>query len=138
MNCSAGCDPPLPSGLSPNRPERPPRLARKPRITPRAPAHVPVQVEVAHAWDVSAKRIAGEIWDVSRGGAKVRLPCVLPPHTRLRLILSSAGGTLQLSAEVVWTSAFPGTGKSKPFYGLRWVGFVAQATLDVMLAEPDG
>jgi len=112
-----------------------PHPPRKPRIAPRAPARIPVEVEIVHAWSLSAQRVPGEIWDVSQSGAKIRLSHILPPHTHLRVILPSAPGSGQVTAEVVWTSAVPGAGRSKPFYGLRWVSFVSQTTLDAILTD---
>jgi putative two-component system response regulator len=95
---------------------------------------IPVEVEIAQAWEVSTPRLAGELWDVSRGGAKIRLARCLPPHTRLRLTLPATAGPLQMTAEVVWTSASPGSDTSNPFYGLRWADFVSQGSLDDLLA----
>ena len=92
------------------------------REFPRHSAMIPVQVEVSHAWQGTVGgTLSGGLLNVSRGGAGVRLDCVLPPRTGVVISVSTGGQSRRLPAEVVWTSVVPGLGSSPRVYGIRWV-----------------
>jgi hypothetical protein len=100
----------------------------------RFPAFIPAQFEIVHAWQgESAAPLTGALYNVSRGGAGARLPRVLPPRTRLRVAIPSAPPGLRLSAEIVWTSSAPGSGKDMAVYGIRWLEGVSAECLGSIL-----
>ncbi len=97
-------------------------------------ACIPAQFEIVHAWEgEAAAPLAGELYNVSLGGAGARLPRVLPPRTRLRVAIPSAPPGLRLVAEVVWTSSAPGSGRALAVYGVRWLSQMSQACLASIL-----
>ena len=66
-------------------------LASIPRDYPRIMSQIPVQIQVAHAWETSMRAsMAATLFNVSRGGAGVFLPYVLPPRTRLAVLIPVA------------------------------------------------
>lgn len=92
------------------------------REFPRHSALIPVQVEVSHAWQGTVGGAQpGSLLNVSRGGAGIRLYCVLPPRTGVVISVATGGQSRRLPAEVVWTSVVPGRGSSPGVYGIRWV-----------------
>jgi len=62
-----------------------------PRDYPRFASRIPVQVQVVHAWEGSTRASVGAtLFNVSRGGAGVSLPYVLPPRTQLAVLVPVA------------------------------------------------
>ncbi|HEX7551818.1 MAG TPA: PilZ domain-containing protein [Candidatus Methylomirabilis sp.] len=105
-----------------------------PRENRRHPARIPVYVEIAHAWDVSVRRaFPGTLFNVSRGGACVQIAWVLPPRTRLHILIP-VGEHLGLSAEVVWTSFEPGHDFASTTYGIRWLDYLEGEHLKAMVS----
>ena len=92
------------------------------REYPRLPVTIPVDVKIAQAWQGTiGPGITGGLLNVSRGGARVRLRCVLPPRTRLLVSVPAATGIRQIPAEVVWTSLAPGGRPVPGMYGVQWL-----------------
>jgi hypothetical protein len=103
----------------------------------RFPAYIPAQFEIVHAWEgEAAAPLAGELYNVSRGGAGARIPRVLPPRTRLRVAIPSAPPGLRLVAEVVWTSSAPGPPRGPAVYGIRWLERLSPECLSSILPLP--
>lgn len=112
-------------------PEDPKPEGPEGREFPRFPSRIPAQVEIAHAWQgTSAAPLGGELYNISRGGAGLRLDRVLPPRTRLRIGVPSVAPGSRLSAEVVWTSAPPGSGRGPAVYGVRWLEQLSRSSLE--------
>ncbi len=100
----------------------------------RTPVTLPVEVRITHAWEGGAQAsLQGVLRDVSRGGAGLSMPWVVPPRTRLAVDVPTGGSGIRLVAEVVWTSLAPGRESSLPAYGVRWVEFLSRQRLDMML-----
>ena len=105
-----------------------------PREHRRHPALIPVHVEIAHAWEGSRRRaFSGTLFNVSRGGACAQIAWVLPPRTRLHILIP-VGEHLGLSAEVVWTSFEPGHDFASTTYGLRWLDYLEGEHLKAMVS----
>jgi len=105
-----------------------------PREHRRHPARIPVYVEIAHAWEGSPRRaFPGTLFNVSRGGACVQIAWVLPPRTRLHILIP-VGEHLGLSAEVVWTSFEPGHDFASTTYGIRWLDYLEGEHLKAMVS----
>jgi hypothetical protein len=105
-----------------------------PREHRRHPARIPIYVEIVHAWESSQRRaFPGTLFNVSRGGACVQIAWVLPPRTRLHILIP-VGEHLGLSAEVVWTSFEPGHDFSSTTYGLRWLDYLEGEHLKSMVS----
>ena len=103
-----------------------------PREHRRHSARIPVYVEIAHAWESSQRRaFLGTLFNVSRGGACAQIAWVLPPRTRLHILIP-VGEHLSLSAEVVWTSFEPGNDFTSTTYGIRWLDFLEGEHLRAM------
>jgi hypothetical protein len=110
------------------------QLAPIPRDYPRFPSRIPVQVQVVHAWEGSAHAsVSAILFNVSQGGAGVSFPFVLPPRTRLAVLVPVAAPSLQIPAEVVWTSHAPGYGGGTAVYGVRWMAYVSREILEAMV-----
>ena len=108
--------------------------APTPRDHPRIPVSIPVQVEIAHAWEGSTRTSRfGSLFNVSRGGAGLSMSWVVPPKTRFAVLVPAAGTDLRLLAEVVWTSLTPGRDPDAAVYGLRWVEYLSGQSLEAML-----
>ncbi len=107
------------------------------REFPRFAAKIPAQIEVIHAWQgTSAGPFSGELYNVSRGGAGLRLDRVFPPRTRLRIAIPSMLRGERLSAEVVWTSALVREPASGPaVYGVRWLEELSRLALEAIIPE---
>ena len=100
----------------------------------RRAARIPVQVQVVHAWKgVAGTPLSGIVLDISRGGAALRLDRVLPPRTRLRVVMATAIPGLTIVADVVWTPLGPGRGASGRLYGLRWQQPLSEAQFTALL-----
>jgi hypothetical protein len=100
---------------------------------------MPAQVEVIHAWQgTSAGPFPGELYNVSRSGAGLRLDRVFPPRTRLMVALPSGGSERRVSGEVVWTSATFGDDATPAVYGVRWLEHLSRAALGSILGEAPG
>ena len=109
-------------------------LASIPRDYPRIMSQIPVQIQVAHAWETSLHAsMAATLFNVSRGGAGVFLPYVLPPRTRLAVLIPVAVPSLRIPAEVVWTSRAPWRGGGTAAYGLRWMIYLSRESLEAMV-----
>ncbi len=116
--------------------ERKPRR-REHREFPRFASKIPAQIEVIHAWQgTSAGPFPGELYNISRGGAGLRLDRVFPPRTRLRIALPSMSRAQRLSAEVIWTSATFGRGNTRDaVYGVRWLEQLSRLALEALVPE---
>jgi hypothetical protein len=109
-------------------------LASSPRDYPRIMSQIPVQIQVAHAWEGSTRAsMAATLFNVSRGGAGFFLPYVLPPRTRLAVLIPVAVPSLRIPAEVVWTSRAPWRGGGTAVYGLRWMIYLSRESLEAMV-----
>jgi hypothetical protein len=108
------------------------------RECPRFRSKLPAQVEIVHAWEgKSAAPSRGEVYNISRSGAGLRLDRVLPPRTRLRIAITAMGAHQRLSAEVVWTSAPLGAAIRGPaVYGVRWLEQLSRSALESLLPAP--
>ena len=96
-------------------------------------ARIPVYVEIANAWESGQRRaFSGTLFNVSRGGACVQIAWVLPPRTRLQILIP-LGEHLSLSAEVVWTSFEPGHDFDFTTYGIRWLDYLEGEHLKAMI-----
>ena len=105
-----------------------------PREHRRHSARIPVYVEIAHAWESSQRRaFPGTLFNVSRGGACAQIAWVLPPRTRLHILIP-VGEHLSLSAEVVWTSFEPGHDFASTTYGIRWLDYMEGEHLKAMVS----
>jgi hypothetical protein len=105
-----------------------------PREHTRLGSRIPVTVEMIHVWEGSqAGSIQGMIFNVSRGGAAVRVGWVLPPRTRLRILVPGVPVSLRLLAEVVWTSLVPGVAARGAVYGVRWMEILSRKSLEAIL-----
>ena len=103
-----------------------------PRGQRRYSARIPIYVEIAQAWEGSPRRaFPATLFNVSRGGACVQVAWVLPPRTRLRILIP-VGERLRLTAEVVWTSFEPGHDFTSTTYGIRWLDFLEGEHLRAM------
>jgi hypothetical protein len=108
------------------------------RDHPRFSVRIPVQVEIAHAWEGSTRTSRfGSLFNVSRGGAGLAMAWVVPPRTRFSILVPAVGADVRLLAEVVWTSLAPGRDAESATYGLRWIEYLSGRTLQAML-PPDG
>jgi hypothetical protein len=108
-----------------------------PRGHRRHPARTPVHVEIAHAWEGSARpAFPGTLFNVSRGGACVQIAWVLPPRTRLHILIP-VGEHLGLSAEVVWTSFEHGHDFASTIYGIRWLDYLEGEHLRAMVVDEE-
>jgi PilZ domain len=108
-------------------------LASIPRDYPRIMSRIPVQIQVAHVWEGDTHAsMAATLFNVSRGGAGVLLPYVLPPRTRLAVLIPDAVSSLRIPAEVVWTSHVPGQGGGTAVYGVRWMTYLSRESLEAM------
>ncbi len=116
--------------------ERKPRGGEK-REFPRFASKIPAQIEVIHAWQgTSAGPFPGELYNVSRSGAGLRLDRVFPPRTRLRIALPAMSRGQRLSAEVVWTSATFGRGEARgAVYGVRWLEQLSRLALEAIVPQ---
>jgi len=104
-----------------------------PRLHPRFPFEAPVQIQVAHAWEGASRlSIPGTLLNVSRGGAGVAIPWVLPPRTLLILLFPEAP-ELRLPAEIVWTSRAPESSPASSTYGVRWMTHIPRHWLATMV-----
>jgi hypothetical protein len=104
-----------------------------PREHRRHSARIPVYIEIAHAWESSQRRaFPGTLFNVSRGGACAQIAWVLPPRTRLHILIP-VGEHLSLSAEVVWTSFEPGHDFASTTYGIRWLDYLEGEHLQAMV-----
>jgi hypothetical protein len=110
---------------------------REKREFPRFPAKVAAQIEVIHAWQgASAGPFPGELYNISRSGAGLRLPRVFPPRTRLKVALPSMRRGERLGAEVVWTSASFGPQTAREaVYGVRWLEQLSRAAIEAILPQ---
>jgi len=107
-----------------------------PRDYPRFASRIPVQIQVMHRWEGSTRASVGAtLFNVSRGGAGVSLPYVLPPRTRLAVLVPVAEPSVRIPAEIVWTSAAPGHGGGTAMYGLRWMTYLSRERLEAMVPE---
>jgi hypothetical protein len=99
---------------------------------------IPAHVEIVHAWEgTSVAPALGEVYNISRSGAGLRLDRVLPPRTRLRVAITAMGAHQRLGAEVVWTSAVLGAGNKSPaVYGVRWLEQLSSSALESLLPAP--
>jgi len=105
-----------------------------PRDHPRVSVRIPVQVQITHAWEGGSHApTTGSLFNVSRGGAGLFMSRVVPPRTRLSIVLPTLVSDLQLLAEVVWTSHAPGRDPGSATYGVRWVEFLSRQGLEAML-----
>jgi hypothetical protein len=105
-----------------------------PRDYPRFASQIPVQVQVVHAWEGETRASLGAtLFNVSRGGAGVSLPYVLPPRTRLAILVPVGAPSLRIPAEVVWTSQAPGQGGGAAVYGIRWMIYLSRESLEAMV-----
>jgi hypothetical protein len=105
-----------------------------PRDHPRLPVSIPVQVQIAHAWEGSTRTSRfGSLFNVSRGGAGLAMAWVVPPRTRFTVLVPARRADLRLLAEVVWTSLTPGREPESAVYGLRWVEYLSGQNLEAML-----
>lgn len=105
-----------------------------PRNYPRLPIRIPVQVQVTHAWEgITSTSTSGVLFNVSRGGGGLSTDWILPPRTRLAVLVPAAVPEVRLLAEVVWTSLTPAGGAETAAYGLRWVEYLSRQMLEVML-----
>jgi hypothetical protein len=105
-----------------------------PRGHTRLGARIPVTVEMVHVWEGSqAGSAQGTIFNVSRGGAAVRVGWVLPPRTRLRILVPGVPVSLHLAAEVIWTSLLPGAASRGAVYGVRWMEELSRKSLEAIL-----
>jgi hypothetical protein len=105
-----------------------------PRDHPRFLVRIPVQVEIAHAWEGSTRTSRfGSLFNVSRGGAGLSMSWVVPPRTRFSILVPAVGADVRLLAEVVWTSLAPGRDPESATYGLRWIEYLSGRTLQAML-----
>jgi hypothetical protein len=104
-----------------------------PREHRRHSARIPVYVEIANAWEGGQQRaFPGTLFNVSRGGACAQIAWVLPPRTRLHILIP-VGEHLSLSAEVVWTSFEPGHDFASTTYGIRWLDYLEGEHLKAMV-----
>jgi hypothetical protein len=104
-----------------------------PRAYPRYPSTTAVRVQVAHVWEGASRRdLSGILRDVSRGGAGVLLPLVLPPRTVLTVDFPEIPG-VRLPAEIVWTSKAPGSVPAFSVAGLRWMAHVPRYLFSTMI-----
>ena len=104
------------------------------REFPRLVTMIPVNVEIAQAWQGPVgEKLPGGLLNVSCGGASVRLQKVLPPRTRLSVSVPTESGSRRLLAEVVWTSLTPGRRSSPGVYGIRWVERLSADSLESLL-----
>jgi hypothetical protein len=109
------------------------QLVPIPRDYPRFASRIPVQVQVVHAWEGGTRMSLGAtLFNVSRGGAGVSLPYVLPPRTRLAILVPVAAPSLRIPAEVVWTSHALGHG-GPAVYGVRWMIYLPRESLEAMV-----
>jgi len=105
-----------------------------PRDYPRFASRIPVRVQVVHAWEGSTRTaVSATLFNVSRGGAGVSLPYVLPPRTRVAVLVPVAAPSLRIPAEVVWTSRAPGQGGGTVVYGVRWMSYLSRESLEAMV-----
>ena len=112
----------------------PAQAAPIPRDHPRFASRIPVQVQVVHACEGSTRAaVDATLFNVSQGGAGVSLPFVLAPRTRLVLLVPVAAPSLRIPAEVVWASYAPGYGGGTTIYGVRWMIYLSQETLEAMV-----
>jgi hypothetical protein len=110
------------------------QLAPIPRDYPRFVSQISVQVQVVHAWEGSTRAsLSATLFNVSRGGAAVSLPYVLPPRTRLAILVPVSAPSLRIPAEVVWTSHAPGHGGGPAVYGVRWMIYLSRESLEAMV-----
>ncbi len=116
--------------------ERKPRK-RDNREFARFASKIPAQIEVIHAWQgTSAGPFSGELYNISRSGAGLRLDRVFPPRTRLRIAVPSTIRGQRLSAEVVWTSAtFGQQTAGAAVYGVRWLEQLSRLALEAIIPE---
>lgn len=116
--------------------ERKPRK-REQREFPRFASKIPAQIEVIHAWQgTSAGPFSGELYNISRSGAGLRLDRVFPPRTRLRIAVPAMMRGQRLSAEVVWTSAAIGQqAAGGAVYGVRWLEQLSRLALDALIPQ---
>jgi hypothetical protein len=104
-----------------------------PRDYPRFASRIPVQIQVVHAWEGDTRAsMAATLFNVSRGGAGLLLSYVLPPRTRLAVLIPVAAPSLRIPAEVVWTSHLPGHGGGTAVYGVRWMIYLSRESLEAM------
>jgi hypothetical protein len=109
-----------------------------PRDHPRVAVRIPVQVRISHAWEGGSHApTAGSLFNVSRGGAGLSMSRVVPPRTRLSIVLPTLVSDLRLLAEVVWTSHTPGRDPGFATYGVRWVEFLSRQGLEAMLPSTE-
>jgi hypothetical protein len=117
---------------------RPESSVRVSREHPRHSSRIPVDVEIAHAWEAGSQRaVSGTLYNVSRGGAAVAVAWAFPPRTRLR-ILVPVTTRLRLLAEVVWTSLVPGRDPRTAIYGVRWIDHLSREHLEAMAPDRKG
>ncbi len=106
---------------------------REPREFPRYPAMIPVRLEVLHAWEGTAFSVlSGSLFNLSRGGAGLRLMRVLPPRTKIVIFVPAGPEGLRLRGIIVWTSVVPGLGHEPVSYGVRWFESLSRPVLDML------
>lgn len=107
------------------------------RDYPRVAVQIPVQVRIIHAWEQSTRTATlGSLFNVSRGGAGLTMAWVVPPRTRLSILVPMVDAGFHLLAEVVWTSLTPGRDPARALYGVRWVEYLSRHRLEAMLPPP--
>jgi len=107
--------------------------AETPREYPRHSARIPVYVEIVNVWESGQRRaFPGTLFNVSRGGACAQIAWVLPPRTRLQILIP-VGEHLSLAAKVVWTSFEPGNDFTSTTYGIRWLDYLEGEHLKAMI-----
>ena len=111
----------------------------EPREYLRLPAMIPVRIGIIHAWQGSGlSSLLGSMSNVSRGGAEIHVRWAIPPRTELRISLPVSALGQRLLAEVVWTSASPGSNPASAVYGVRWKERLSQELLDTILLRQTG
>lgn len=111
-------------------------VPNEPRECPRFRTHIPVVLEVAHAWESRQdRRVSGTLFNLSRGGCGVHAKWIVPPRTLLRVSVPAAPASIRLGAEVVWTSAHPGGATGSVVYGIRWTEFLSRRSFESILPD---
>lgn len=107
---------------------RPPRRynRREPRIPVRLPVEAyPLSNQDSPHSEPSGEKVAGEMKDVSRGGAQIWLSESFAPPSRLAIFLRIGKYTFRGQAEVVGSGSRPKEGKYR--HNLRWLSLNDQA-----------
>lgn len=109
---------------------------REPREFSRLPAMIPVRVEVAHVWEgATFTAMPATLFNMSRGGAGLRLQWVVPPRTRLLISLPTGTPPHRLLAEVVRTPQGPGREPKGELYGIRWLERLSPEVLESVVLQ---